>query len=212
MQEMTPTICKGAAEHVTTELIDRRDDKTYWVTKLKDGNCWMVRNLDYDGGGTKVTAVSGWAGTDANTARYYDPGDPITGNYYSWAAATNSTGNSISSGNASGSICPTPWQLPTSNSTTNKGSFGYMLSQYGLQSSPSNGNYTITDDPLYFVYGGRVDSGKLYAAGIGGYYWSSTANPGTGAYNLYFVSNVVNPSYGSGRYYGFSVRCLVQGS
>lgn len=39
------------------------------------------------------------------------------GNYYSWNAATAGTGGSITSGQASASICPTNWKLPTSNNT-----------------------------------------------------------------------------------------------
>ena len=48
MQEMTSTICADAAENDTAQLTDTRDGKKYWVTKLKDGNCWMTQNLDLD--------------------------------------------------------------------------------------------------------------------------------------------------------------------
>ncbi|MCQ2049702.1 MAG: hypothetical protein MJZ22_01665, partial [Candidatus Saccharibacteria bacterium] len=30
------------------QAVDRRDGKTYWVAKLKDGNIWMTQNLDLD--------------------------------------------------------------------------------------------------------------------------------------------------------------------
>ncbi len=45
MQEMTPTVCQNANENDTYQLRDTRDNKYYWVTKLKDGNCWMTQNL-----------------------------------------------------------------------------------------------------------------------------------------------------------------------
>ena len=32
----------------SVQAIDTRDAKTYWVTKLKDGNIWMTQNLDLD--------------------------------------------------------------------------------------------------------------------------------------------------------------------
>lgn len=55
MQEMTPAICERSIESTSStgdtyqkQLIDIRDNKTYWVAKLKDGNCWMTQNLDYD--------------------------------------------------------------------------------------------------------------------------------------------------------------------
>ena len=48
MQDMTPTICKSIDTdgEKGMQLIDVRDDKLYWVAKLKDGNCWMTQNLD----------------------------------------------------------------------------------------------------------------------------------------------------------------------
>ena len=48
MQDMTSDICATSQVNDTTRLIDRRDGKYYWVAKLKDGNCWMTQNLDFD--------------------------------------------------------------------------------------------------------------------------------------------------------------------
>ena len=50
MQDMTPTICKSIDidGEKGMQLIDVRDDKVYWVAKLKDDNCWMTQNLDLD--------------------------------------------------------------------------------------------------------------------------------------------------------------------
>ncbi len=48
MQEMTSEICENSAVNATKQLIDTRDGKTYWVAKLKDGNCWMTQNLALD--------------------------------------------------------------------------------------------------------------------------------------------------------------------
>ncbi len=98
MQDMNPTVCANAAIGETKQLIDTRDLKKYWVTKLKDNNCWMTQNLDLDipatgleTGDTDLTAnwnsdsttkpvatqatdagPSGFRGT--NTVASYDPG------------------------------------------------------------------------------------------------------------------------------------------
>ena len=48
MQEITPEIVAATPEHESKQLTDVRDNKSYWVTKLKDGNIWMTQNLDYD--------------------------------------------------------------------------------------------------------------------------------------------------------------------
>ncbi len=51
MQDMTSEICNNTeviGEGSQTELIDLRDNKVYWATKLADGHCWMTQNLDLD--------------------------------------------------------------------------------------------------------------------------------------------------------------------
>ena len=49
MQDMTHDICNNVdIEESELQLIDARDNKVYWVAKLKDGQCWMTQNLDLD--------------------------------------------------------------------------------------------------------------------------------------------------------------------
>ena len=51
MQDMNTGICEsvaGSNESTTTRLVDIRDNKLYYVTKLDDGHCWMTQNLDLD--------------------------------------------------------------------------------------------------------------------------------------------------------------------
>ena len=116
------------------------------------------------------------------------------------------------------SVCPKGWKLPSSDSTA-KGSFYYMLSQYGVQSnlsgtsSVNNNTYNIALSPLFFVRGGGIypnSTSKFIVAGQNGYYWSSRASSGTrNAGELYFGTSGVNPSDGTTRYYGYSLRCLI---
>ena len=46
MQDMTPEACGAVSNGESKQLIDKRDDKMYWVAKLADGNCWMTQNLN----------------------------------------------------------------------------------------------------------------------------------------------------------------------
>lgn len=49
MQDMSPTICNRVTkipDHL--QVMDLRDAKVYWISKLADGKCWMTQNLDYD--------------------------------------------------------------------------------------------------------------------------------------------------------------------
>ena len=48
LQDMSPAVCDASATGDTTQLIDSRDGKAYWIAKLQDGNCWMTQNLDFD--------------------------------------------------------------------------------------------------------------------------------------------------------------------
>ena len=56
MQDMSDRICSLANAYGAEEqLIDIRDNKVYYVSKLPDGHCWMTQNLDI-AGGTEITS------------------------------------------------------------------------------------------------------------------------------------------------------------
>ena len=51
LQDMNADICNAAEvldEGSQMQAIDIRDNKVYWITKLRDGKCWMTQNLDLD--------------------------------------------------------------------------------------------------------------------------------------------------------------------
>ena len=53
MQDMDNAICSAVAPNDNPgydeiQLVDDRDNRIYWVARLKDGNCWMTQNLDLD--------------------------------------------------------------------------------------------------------------------------------------------------------------------
>ena len=167
--------------------------------------CNQVKTMSGCDGWTDATnltpAETEWTGSVDNTVsgNTYDA-HFLIGNFYQWNAATAGTGNTITSQEATDSICPKGWKLPTSNNS-NSGSFGGLVGSL-------NGT-TITQAPYYFNPSGRVASGSLRFAGSHGDYWSSAAFSNTGlAYGLYFLSGNLNPSYNPFRYYGQSVRCL----
>ncbi len=72
MQDMTHSICVDAKENDTVQLIDKRPNADgtnpkYWVTKLRDGNCWMTQNLDLDIPTSGLTATLSDITTDWNS-------------------------------------------------------------------------------------------------------------------------------------------------
>jgi hypothetical protein len=100
MQEMTSVVCEDTPTPYTsatefaytyeqnrnkvprTILRDTRDDKTYVVSKLADGNCWMSQNLDLDlSSSTPLTS----ADTDINSRDSWTPSHSTDTTLEKWA-------------------------------------------------------------------------------------------------------------------------------
>lgn len=272
MQQMTSSICSAAEEGDEVQLRDTRDGKMYWISKLKDGKCWMTQNLDLDLSTSKylspsdsdvssnwtpgyttattassstildsVTGQKSWSLGDYRVTNpaassnscgsgkndlsqcssqftpYTTPttanGDTnahyIVGNHYQWNAATAGTGGSITSGQATSSICPKGWRLPAS---TSSGEFQALINVYNVGSNAA----TLTSAPLYFAKSGFVNQRADLLFSSGGYegdYWSSTPySNGRIAYYLNILNgNTVTPSSTNfTRAAGFSVRCTAR--
>ena len=131
MQDMNTGICEsvaGSNESTTARLVDIRDNKLYYVTKLDDGHCWMTQNLDLDLDLSHSTALTSET-TDLNdnslTGAYslhysYDPNTRII----SWtpenttrdyAAGTGFWGSSL---NVAYSLDPGEWYWDGDDSGT----------------------------------------------------------------------------------------------
>ena len=70
MQNFTSEDADAMALHQEEILVDARDGKNYYVTKLKDGNVWMTQNLDLDL--STSTALTS-ADTDLNSVTSWTP-------------------------------------------------------------------------------------------------------------------------------------------
>ena len=134
------------------------------------------------------------------------------GYLYNWYAATAGTGvYGTSAGvNATASICPKGWKLPTGGSG---GNFANLDIAYGGSGSSRTGDTSqvtkFLASPLNFNYTGYRYGGSVYNPSDGAYYWSSTANSEVYAYYLSFNSDgVFFPQDNYYRYHGFAVRCV----
>ena len=125
MQDMTPQVCQAANVGDTATLKDTRDNKTYVIRKLADGNCWMVQNLDLDlstsvaltsentnlvtksswtpQNNTQTTEGTVWAGDGGDVARSMDPGNI----YFPGGVGT---GTADSYNNLQGATSGQPWE------------------------------------------------------------------------------------------------------
>ena len=48
MQDMNDSVINSMTMNQQYQLIDERDNKTYYIAKMKDGRVWMTQNLDLD--------------------------------------------------------------------------------------------------------------------------------------------------------------------
>lgn len=140
------------------QLKDARDNKTYWISKLRDGNVWMTQNLDLDLGVNTLTNNS--------TTLYHDDTDIGWGNdssTMSWTPAS-ATINVASDGTFT-SIGTDPYTVPRS---VNVGNWYYTDQYY----SSATSNYLTGNGGNYFSqtpYAGNGMHGH-----VGNYYtWTA---------------------------------------
>ena len=136
------------------------------------------------------------------------------GNYYNWTAAVamnDSSSYTTKYQDVNQSICPANWTLPKSGNVTTSGSFQYLVTQYGWDSSTQKMvNPNIWNTPIKTALVGSW-YGSLDDVGESGNYWSSVVYGSGIAYNLLaYYSGDVYPSDYYYRNYGYSVRCVAR--
>ncbi len=130
----------------------------------------------------------------------------ILGNHYQWNAAAAGTGGSVSSGQATSSICPKGWTLPTGGTS---GAFRSLITAANVGTSIVK----LVSSPYYFVKGGYVNQTTNYFvnAGNNGRYWSSTGVNANASSELYFHDSTnIDAAATTSRNLGSSVRCVAR--
>ncbi len=228
MDQMTSSICSSATIGEYKDLIDRRDNSVYRIVKFKDNKCWMTQNLKI------INRTISYADSDITSGSFTVPASSVVGfnndtrsnayisgntGYYTWCAAT--AGSCSSSGEATASICPKGWKLPTGGTSGNT-DFYNLFKNMNLTISNSLATNRNTDwgvgdlakaqsTPYNFGFAGYVDNGSLNGAAARGGWWSRTAGSSSAAYALYINSSLISPgNLGDSRRYGYAVRCVAQ--
>ena len=101
MQDISSTnkaaILTSMTEEQQYTLKDKRDNKTYTVAKLKDGNIWMTQNLDLDLDSSRTYTNEdtdlGWNGTSYSTASWTPERSTYTTGTTTWGLYDSITGN-----------------------------------------------------------------------------------------------------------------------
>ena len=186
-------------------LTDNRDQKTYNVTRLSDGNVWMTQNLRLGDSSNTMTLTSedsnveedytlpvaqtsngtNW-GTTPNSSHVFATNNEANGNFYNYYTAT--AGTNPSSGDAASSVCPKGWKLPTYTG------FSSLLATYGR---------TVNTSPLYLKNAGYYEDTAWVGNGSRFDFWSSTASTATTAGHIYSTTNLID-----NKKWGFALRCV----
>lgn len=163
-----------------------------------------------------LNVSSGWSPVDEyrnsgaiynNDTKTYDA-HYLTGNYYSFSAATASS-YPAGGGTATSSICPKNWKLPVAN-TSDDGGFQNLFEKTNMSAGAA------PKSPLFLVRAGYVGKYYLTSAGEAGYYrssvwwythgsnWTSSA-----AYSMFLNADQLVTTNAYDEDYGQSVRCVV---
>ena len=246
--------CSALNTNQVIGLTDTRDNNVYAVSKLADGNCWMIENLrlaDTDSNNSPITlnstntnnpasnftalsATSNEWCTDnnetcinqnkLNTSNTISFTNNTTssqssdiysyGNYYNWYTATAGTGTySQTSGNATGSICPSGWTLPSGGRGGQYSSLDSAMGGTGSSQSTAEASNRWRTYPANFLYSADWSGSVADYRGLYGDYWSRTADGSAFARGLYFDAVGVNfVTSDIARQGGLAVRCLSLGS
>jgi uncharacterized protein (TIGR02145 family) len=186
-----------------------------WYKVVQIGNqCWMAENLKttkYRNGDTIPTNLSNasWSTTSSGAYAIYNNAvvnDSIYGKLYNGYAVADPRG-----------LCPTGWHVPSDAEWTTLGNFlggsevvgGKLKAKSSLWIFPNKGATNISG--FTGLPGGYRNSnnGTFNYIGNSGYWWSSTQDSTTLAWNRnlnFFSAYVVRHLFPKS--YGFSVRCV----
>ncbi len=192
MQEMTPEICSSMIEDQQYQLIDSRDNQKYYISRLKDGNCWMTQNLALDITTAGLKASDTDITADWNSSSRYKPVDT---EYAIQLSGSRVYGNETRSWNLSGGgknqwILGAPINGKSCNNTTTDFS---TCTKIGLVRVDDSWSPTFEAKEMVFnvpntnytgqtIYSAVDYDNKTYDAHylIGNYYFWNTATAGTG--------------------------------
>lgn len=221
MQDLTPTECANADVGIEQQLTDRRDGKRYWVTKMQDGNCWMVQNLDFDipatintdgittdvpianysTGVTRLASAANWNSTAWDYSVYIDPGDY----YYAGPNDEHGPGSACTISGTNYASCA--WLTTTGDAHYHLGNY-YSASAASFNSSSNlpmnqNGAYSVcpagwqlpesgTDS---FASGPYHHHDTTYANLLESYGWTFSITGYTTSLNGGSPYNIYDPSF-----------------
>ena len=230
--DMQSFSCDSMAVNEKTTLIDSRDGSDYEVVKLADGKCWMTQNLRLagpltltpensnvvsswempaqpSGGDYDYGWVSGSSSSESsyNLIEYIDSEDEQIGTYYNYYVATAGTISGIYNSNeATSSICPKGWKMPSNQEFRN------MFSATGAVTNDIWNMSIVQGDPLNYGRGGYWElSGPTPTdVEVGGVWHTTTPSGDSYRKDITTSQYTVYQSFDGDRRRGYLLRCVTQ--
>ena len=162
-------------------LTDKRDDETYAVARLADGNCWMIENLRLEAAETMGNNMNDSSVTNEELSQGYGKYSGVGTNYGDFVGLADPEASNFSNSNTANSL----YSRTTSGNKIVIGSSdnpGYRFPRYNNANSKD-----IVDDPagvqdVTISYVNSVYSNQSNLYSYGNYYTWSAAMANTGSY------------------------------
>lgn len=236
MQDMTAEICSNTEVGASKQLIDSRDGKKYWATKLADNNCWMTQNLAYNLS-TSVTltpddsdVLGNWTPNNNTDSWSWNPG----------VANSVSSGNTyVQDGNSSTTISTSNLAADSVEWHWDRGFFyNYYAVTAGYSANTATGSevagsicpkgwkipsdmtgltslygvsrmFQLNVSPVYLVADGINNGAAPTPGGDSGYWYSIAGGTNTG-YFVQFAASYENSSNSTNPNMAIPVRCIAR--
>ena len=222
LQDVNSTVAGTISNGTQYQLIDYRDGKNYWITKV-DGQVWMAQNLDFEIPAKGITLAPDMSDVtenrtlivaEENGIRYKDGGDfffaggktktdttSLLDNDPSWSYHAGSfyswdaatAGAGATNGNSTESICPKGWTIPSATA------WATLLTQTGHTQMDATNVTSISEENTSITFVADLDMDYLYSNSI----LLTLAGYGTeygriilpGSSTRYWASNEVNENH-----------------
>ena len=200
-------------------LKDKRDNQTYAIARLADGNCWMIENLRLESEGTVGNNINDPNVTNQSLAQGYGGTPGTYGSFVGLASAEsnyfadNTTSNTIYKSDGANTTYDPSTSPATLEDIGTGGNPGYRMPRYrntntsSPASSPTGGNANIYSYGNYYTWAAAIADTTYYGS-TNGHTTVATSICPKGWHLPYGNSGSTSPNLGntSGGFYYLGVQ------
>ena len=200
-------------------LKDKRDNQTYAIARLADGNCWMIENLRLESEGTVGNNINDPNVTNQSLAQGYGGTPGTYGSFVGLASAEsnyfadNTTSNTIYKSDGANTTYDPSTSPATLEDIGTGGNPGYRMPRYrntntsSPASSPTGGNVNIYSYGNYYTWAAAIADTTYYGS-TNGHTTVATSICPKGWHLPYGNSGSTSPNLGntSGGFYYLGVQ------